>query len=80
MVTVRVKYGRDQEFINSKIRPYKRRFPRGTIAGAKERMKDYGLRELRKYRPQIKFRFLIFIYNPLSQILFKLRYLFQLYY
>lgn len=56
MVTVRVKFGRDQDFINSKIRPYKRRFPRGNIPGAKEQMKNYGSQELRPYRPQIKFR------------------------
>ena len=56
MVTVRIKYGRDQEFINSKIRPYKRRFPRGNIPGAKDKMKSYGAQELRSYRPQIKLR------------------------
>ena len=57
MVTVRVKYGRDQEFINSKLRPFKRRFPRGSVPGAKDKMKHYGLSELRLYRPQIKYRF-----------------------
>ena len=56
MVTIRVKFGRDQEYINSKLRPYKRRFPRGSIPGAKEQMKNYGFRELRYYKSQIKFR------------------------
>ena len=57
MVTLRVKFGRDQEFINSKLRPYKRRFPRGSIPGVKEKMKNYGVQELRHYRTQIKFRY-----------------------
>ena len=57
MVTVRIKYGRDQDFINSKLRPFKRRFPRGSIPGAKERMNSYARTELRFYRGQIKYRF-----------------------
>ena len=56
MVICRAKYGRDQEYINSKLRPHKQRFPRGRIDGATELMKDYGLRQLRRYRPQIDLR------------------------
>ena len=61
MVTVRIKFGRDQEYINSKLRPFKRRFPRGNIPGAQEKMKRYGINELRYYRTQFKYRFLILL-------------------
>ena len=56
MVTIRIKYGRDQEFINSKLRPFKRRFPRGSVPGAREKMNRYGRQELRLYRGQTKYR------------------------
>ena len=56
MVYVRPATGRDQELINSILRPLKRRFPRGPIAGAQERMKRYGEKHLRFYRPQADYR------------------------
>ena len=59
MVILRAKYGRDQDYINSKLRPTKQRFPRGRIEGASERMRHYGMYHLRHYRPQIELRFFL---------------------
>ena len=56
MVILRIKYGRDQDYINSKLRPSKQRFPRGRIEGAGELMRNYGYHQLRRYRPQIDLR------------------------
>ena len=56
MVHVRPLNGRDQELINSVLRPYKRRFPRGPIQGAQSKMRQYGEKHLRTYRPQSDFR------------------------
>ena len=56
MVIVRGAHARDQDFINSKLRPSKQRFPRGAIPGSQEKMKNYGIRRLRTYRPQLEFR------------------------
>ena len=58
MVYVRPRTGRDQELINSILRPLKRRFPRGPIAGAQLRMRRYGEKYLRFYRPQAEYRYL----------------------
>ena len=52
MVYVRPRTGRDQELINSVLRPMKRRFPRGPIPGAQGRMSQYGAKHLRNYKPQ----------------------------
>ena len=56
MVYVRPAHGRDQELINSVLRPLKRRFPRGPIPGSQSRMVRYGEKHLRSYRPQNNYR------------------------
>ena len=56
MVIVRPLQSRDQDFINSKLRPHKRKFPRGPIAGAQLKMRSYGRHKLRSYRPQAEYR------------------------
>ena len=56
MVLVRSAHSRDQDFINSKLRPSKQRFPRGSIPGAQLKMKNYGAKKLRTYKPQLDFR------------------------
>ena len=82
MVHVRPLNGRDQELINSVLRPYKRRFPRGPIQGAQTKMKQYGEKHLRTYRPQSDYRWgEIFLSNlsiGLSQI--NLNYSYPTYY
>ena len=57
MVITRSQACRDQDFVNSKLRPNKLRFPRGTIPGAKQKMLRYGEKHLRNYRPQIDYRY-----------------------
>ena len=56
MVYIRSHPGRDQELINNILRPLKRRFPRGRIAGAQSRMIRYGEKHLRHYKPQSDYR------------------------
>ena len=57
MVSVRLQSCRDQEYINSKLRPHKRRFPRGPIPGSQRKMKLYGQQQLRKYKTQQPFEY-----------------------
>ena len=56
MVIVRIRSCRDQDFINSKLRPNKRRFPRGPIPGSQIKMKNYGRQHLRFYKIQQPYR------------------------
>ena len=71
MVYVRSHQSRDQELINSILRPLKRRFPRGPIPGAQNRMKQYGLKHLKTYRPQTDYRYFL---NPKFLLNSKFRY------
>ena len=56
MVLIRSQSARNQDYINSKLRPFKRRFPPGPIPGAQTKMREYGHRKLRQYLPQQDFR------------------------
>ena len=61
MVSVRAQSCRDQDFINSKLRPNKRRFPRGPVPGSQAKMKQYGRRHLRYYKFQKPLWYVILI-------------------
>ena len=57
MVVVRALCGRDQDYINSRLRPNKRKFPTGRIPGAQLKMKSYGQYRLRTYKPMSNYQY-----------------------
>ena len=57
MVIVRALCGKDQEYINSRLRPNKRKFPTGRIPGAQLKMTSYGQYRLRSYQPMNRYQY-----------------------